>query len=211
MSYTDLSNLGSAIDPIYDSGIVQNNCGDTVVWNVTHSTFTGVGSASVYQGSGTTETLIHQYNVHANQLGVADLMVFGTSTLGSGGTRNVSNNVFGSQFNCYAVGTINGTGTMQGVTLSGNYFGDSTCPIYYTATSLNGSLSYNLIRHYAYPASWPVAYSAVSFTGNYFAFVGPAYNPHLVQNNGSLGNVTWSRQRDRLTRRSNRRRHNVLL
>ena len=191
MSYTDLSNLGSAIDPIYD-GLLQNSCGDTAVWNVTNSTFTRVGSASVFQGNGTTETLIHQYNVHANQLGVADLALFGTSTLASGGTRNVSNNVFGSQFNCMITGSIDGAGGMTSVTFSGNYLGDAPCPMAYSAPSLNGSLSYNLIRHYAYPASWPVPWSAPSYAGNYFAFSGPAYNPHLVQNNGSLGNVIWS-------------------
>jgi hypothetical protein len=132
-TYTDFSN----IDHFYPSFSSYG----TIIWNVTNSTFTNCGIIKSVAVVPTTAVFIHSNNVHTATVGGYDMVfTFSTDSIGSGGVRQIENNVFDAE-----VGNSSGGSWIPGfVTITGNYF--ANCVQASPNAGIWALFQYNLVR-----------------------------------------------------------------
>ena len=164
-SYTDFSRIG---DSLFTPILVDPN----VVYDVEHSTFTGMVPISIPTSA--TSVVRHDYNVHSAPVGATDISIIGTAAVTSG-VREAVGNVFAAPFS-------NNLG-LSGGTFTGNYFGASVAenPGY---TEPWAAFSGNFVRILG------EVMSMGDVTDSYIYWDYDEYNPHWIDGWASASHTT---------------------
>ena len=179
--YGAISGMGDETSPAIWSEFLA---GSSVTWDIQRTTFDRCGR--LQRGLDADNAVFrHNYNRHTNTAGSTPMFLVSSKTTG---IRELKNNYFDKQF---GNGVIN-TGGNLGMVVENNIFADGSQSAQLAASMVGnaflGTTSFTLNSGNAIGYFGP-GVTCQTARDNFFAFIGPKNNPHVVGSGANAGSL----------------------